>query len=53
MTLGLAVLGVLGLIFDVVVGGWAGYVAAGVGLMVLVGLWLVVPWAIRRRLSQA
>lgn len=51
VVLGLAVLGVLGLIFDVVLGGWAGYAAAGVGLVVLVVMWVLVPWGIRRRVS--
>ncbi|GAA1829028.1 DUF6328 family protein [Pseudonocardia ailaonensis] len=51
-SLALAVLGVLGLIFDVVLGGWAGYAAAGAGLLVLVVLWLLVPLGIRRGLSK-
>ncbi|SDG86955.1 DUF6328 family protein [Pseudonocardia oroxyli] len=50
--LGASVLGVLGLIFDVVLGGAAGYLAAAAGLVVLVLLWVVVPLTIRRRLSR-
>ena len=52
-TLGLAVVGVVDLIFDVVVGPIGGIVAAAAGLLVLIGLWVVLPLVIRRRLTAA
>jgi uncharacterized membrane protein len=47
--LGLAIVGVVLLIFDVVLGPTAGYVAAGVVFVVLLGLWVVLPLVIRER----
>lgn len=47
--LGLAVVAVLDLIFDVVLGPVAGIVAAMVGLAVFLTLWVVVPLAARKR----
>jgi len=47
--LGLAIVGVVLLIFDVVLGPTAGYVAAGVVFLVLLGLWVVLPLVIRER----
>ncbi|MGD9990643.1 DUF6328 family protein [Pseudonocardia sp.] len=48
-TLGLAVVAVLDLIFDVVLGAAAGVVAAAAGLAVFTGLWLLFPLVMRRR----
>ncbi|HEY0812608.1 MAG TPA: DUF6328 family protein [Pseudonocardia sp.] len=47
--LGLAVVGVCALIFDVVVGGAAGIVAGVVALVVFAGLWAVGPLLVRRQ----
>jgi hypothetical protein len=47
--LGLAVVGVCSLIFDVVLGVTAGAVAAVVAFVVFAALWLVWPMALRRR----
>jgi hypothetical protein len=47
-TLGLAVTGVVGLIFDVVAGPVVGATAAAVTFSAFVGLWVVVPLAVRR-----
>jgi len=47
--LGLAIVGVVLLIFNVVLGPTAGYVAAGVVFVVLLGLWVVLPLVIRER----
>jgi len=47
--LGLAIVGVVLLIFDVVLGPTAGYVAGGVAAIVLLGLWVVLPLIIRER----
>ncbi|WP_181784059.1 DUF6328 family protein [Pseudonocardia pini] len=52
-TLGLAVVGVVELIFDVVLGPLAGILAAAAALVVLIGLWAVLPFAIRRGLAPA
>ncbi|RTL67787.1 MAG: sodium:proton antiporter [Pseudonocardiaceae bacterium] len=50
-TLGLAVVAVLDLIFDVVLGATAGVVAAACGLVVFTGLWLVFPLVVRHRVD--
>lgn len=50
-TLGLAVVVVVDLIFDVVLGTTAGLVAAVCGLAVFTALWLVFPLVVRRRLG--
>jgi hypothetical protein len=50
-TLGLAVIGVVDLIFDVVLGPTAGIVAAAVVLLLLTVLWVVLPFVIRGRLA--
>ena len=47
--LGLAIVGVVLLIFDVVLGQTAGYIAAGVVAVVLLGLWVVLPLIIREQ----
>jgi hypothetical protein len=47
--LGLAVVGVSGLIFDVVVGGPSGVVAGAVAAVVFAGLWFVGPLLVRGR----
>jgi hypothetical protein len=51
-TLGLAVVGVVELIFSVVLGTVAGIVAAGVTLALLGLLWGLVPAVVRRRLND-
>lgn len=43
IVVGLLTIGVTGFIFDFVVGGAAGYVAAGISLTVVVVLWVVLP----------
>ncbi len=50
-TLGFAIIGVVHLIFDVVVGLIAGILAAVVALLVLAALWVVLPVVIRRRVA--
>ena len=47
--LALAMVGVVLLIFDVVLGSTQGIVAAGIVAAVLVGLWVVLPLAIREQ----
>lgn len=49
-TLGLAVVGVVNLIFDVVVGAVGGVIAGGAALLALTGLWVALPAIVRRRL---
>ncbi|GAA4693211.1 hypothetical protein GCM10023215_33030 [Pseudonocardia yuanmonensis] len=51
-TLGLAVVGVVELIFDVVLGWVAGVIAAAAALVLLGVLWGVVPGVVRRRLRD-
>jgi hypothetical protein len=51
-TLGLAVLGVVELIFDVVLGWVAGVIAAVAALVLLGVLWGLVPALVRRRLHE-
>lgn len=51
-TLGLAVVGVVELIFAMVLGGVAGVIAACVALVLLGVLWVLVPTVIRRRLGD-
>ena len=51
-TLGLAVVGVCALIFDVVLGVVAGVIAAVVAFVVFVTLWAVWPMVLRRRAEQ-
>jgi len=51
-TLGLAVLGVVELIFDVVLGWVAGVIAAAAALVLLGVLWGLVPAVVRRRLHD-
>ena len=51
-TLGLAVVGVCALIFDVVLGVTAGVVAAVVAFVVFAILWAVWPMALRRRTAE-
>jgi len=51
-TLGLAVVGVCTLIFDVVLGATAGVVAAVVAFVVFAILWAVWPMALRRRATE-
>ena len=41
---GTLAIGVAGFIFDIVLGRVAGFVAAGVGLLMVFVLWLVIPW---------
>lgn len=50
-TLGLAVVGVVDLIFDLVLGRVPGIVAGACALALFTGLWLVLPIVVRRRLS--
>jgi high-affinity Fe2+/Pb2+ permease len=50
---GLAVIGVVWLIFDFVVGGSAGPLAAGTGAVVFIGVWLAFPLLRRRRAVTA
>jgi membrane protein YdbS with pleckstrin-like domain len=51
-TLGLAVVGVCALIFDVVLGVVAGAVAAAVAFVVFATLWVVWPMFLRRRVVE-
>ncbi|MCE0763846.1 DUF6328 family protein [Pseudonocardia kujensis] len=51
-TLGLAVVGVVELIFAVVLGGVPGVIAACVALVLLGVLWVLVPAVVRRRLNE-
>src|SRR5262245_18654299 len=51
-TLGLAVVGVCTLIFDVVLGGFAGVTAAVLAFLVFALLWGVWPLVLRRRASE-
>ncbi len=46
---GLVLVGTLVLIFDVVLGGWAGTVAGIVAALVVPGLWLAIPFSARER----
>ena len=47
--LGIALIGSIGLVVDVVLGRTQGFVAAGGASLVLIGLWGVLPWVLRRR----
>jgi len=54
---GLILIGTIGLIFDIVLGGWSGAVAAGAAALVLLLLWIVLPQrsrtlALRRKHSD-
>lgn len=51
-TLALAVVGVCAIVFDVVVGTSAAYVAGGVAFVVLAVLWVIGPLALRRRVVR-
>ena len=51
--LGLSIVGVILLIFDVVVGLTAGVVAGLAVAVVLVGLWVVLPLTIRQEQQEA
>lgn len=46
---GLILVGTLGLVFDLVLGAGSGLIAAGALIVVLVGLWVVLPRRIRTR----
>ncbi|WP_312180868.1 DUF6328 family protein [Arthrobacter sp.] len=46
---GLILIGTVGLVFDIVVGGWGGAVSAAAAAVVLVGLWIVLPRTSRNR----
>ena len=46
---GLILIGTLGLVFDLVLGGWTGAVAAGAATLVLLLLWIVIPQRSRKR----
>ncbi|GEL23394.1 hypothetical protein PSU4_23480 [Pseudonocardia sulfidoxydans NBRC 16205] len=50
-TLGFAVVAVVDLIFDVVLGAAAGVIAAACALAVFAALWLVFPMVVRRRVG--
>ena len=50
VVVGILAVGVAGFVFDIVLGHIAGLVACGVGLLLIFGLWLVIPW--RRRLEK-
>ena len=44
VVVGVMAVGVAGFVFDVVLGHVAGLVACGVGILLIFGLWLVIPW---------
>ena len=46
---GLILIGTLGLIFDIVLGGWAGAAAAGGAVLVLLALWILLPQSSRNK----
>ncbi|WP_318241856.1 DUF6328 family protein [Arthrobacter pullicola] len=46
---GLILIGTVGLVFDIVLGGWAAAVSAAAAALVLAGLWLVLPLTSRSR----
>jgi uncharacterized protein involved in cysteine biosynthesis len=50
--LAVAVVGVVEVVFAVVVGDSEGWIAAGVTAVVLVGLWLVLPLGLRRKIGH-
>ncbi|WP_343287276.1 DUF6328 family protein [Gordonia sp. SID5947] len=50
--LGIALIGVLTVIFDIVFGGWAALTAGGAALVVFVFMWVAMPLRERRRLSR-
>ncbi|MBD7995349.1 sodium:proton antiporter [Arthrobacter sp. Sa2CUA1] len=49
LLVGLILLGTVGLVFDLVLGGWAAAVSAVLAAAVLAGLWIVLPLTSRRR----
>ncbi len=49
LALGLTIVGCVFFLFDVVVSVLAGFVAGGLALGGLVGLWVVLPWTVARR----
>lgn len=50
--LGMALTGVLAVIFDIVFGGWAALAAAVIAVVVFVCMWVVLPFNERRRLGD-
>ncbi|MGC4962669.1 DUF6328 family protein [Gordonia sp. DT101] len=50
--LGMALIGVLTVIFDIVFGGWAAITAGCVALVVFLFMWVAMPLRERRRLSR-
>ncbi|MEE4025597.1 DUF6328 family protein [Gordonia sp. PKS22-38] len=50
--LGLALTGIVAVIFDIVFGGWAAIAAAVIAVLVFIGMWVVLPFNERRRLGD-
>lgn len=48
VVLGLLIVGTVGFVFDVVVGGMAAWIAPAGAAILLLSLWLALPWRIRR-----
>jgi hypothetical protein len=52
VTVSVLLIGVVGFVFDVVVGGTAAVIAATALALVVIGLWIVAPITLRSRLAR-